>query len=108
MYRHYYANTQAIIYVIDSNDRERINESIEEMKRFVLNEEELKDCVVMVLANKQDLSNAMKIDEIKVNLKEQIESKERRDIEIFGCVATTGKGLNEAFEYLFNKLQSIK
>ena len=106
MYRHYYTNTQAIIYVIDSNDRDRIKESIDEMKRFVLNEEELKDCVLVLLANKQDLEKAMTIDEIKANLKEQIESKRGRDIEIFGCVATTGKGLNEAFEYLFNKLQS--
>jgi ADP-ribosylation factor protein 1 len=104
LFRHYYANTQALIYVIDSNDRDRINEAVDEMKRFVLYEDELKNCVIVVLANKQDLSNAMTVNEIRKNLN-QIESN--RDIEVFGTVATTGNGLDEAFEYLFNKLQSI-
>lgn len=58
-----------MIFVIDSNDRERIEECRDEMWRF-LNEDELQDCAILVMANKQDLPNAMTVSEItdKLNL----------------------------------------
>ncbi|KAJ2376159.1 Arf GTPase arf1, partial [Coemansia sp. RSA 2603] len=58
LWRHYYQNTQGIIYVIDSNDRDRISEAREELQRM-LNEDELRDAILLVFANKQDLPNAM-------------------------------------------------
>lgn len=41
-----------LIFVVDSNDRERIGEAREELMRM-LNEDELKDASVLVFANKQ-------------------------------------------------------
>lgn len=41
-----------LIFVVDSNDRERINEAREELMRM-LNEDELRDAVLLVFANKQ-------------------------------------------------------
>ncbi len=41
-----------LIFVVDSNDRERIGEAREEMTRM-LNEDELRDAVLLVFANKQ-------------------------------------------------------
>jgi GTPase SAR1 family protein len=38
--------------VVDSNDRERIGEAAEELQKM-LREEELRDVVLLVLANKQ-------------------------------------------------------
>jgi ADP-ribosylation factor 1/2 len=52
LWRHYYQNTQAVIFVIDSNDRERISEASDELARF-LREDELKDATLLVFANKQ-------------------------------------------------------
>lgn len=52
-----------LIFVVDSNDRERISEAADELQRF-LNEDELQDCIVLVLANKQDLPNAMSVEEV--------------------------------------------
>ena len=49
--------------MVDSNDRERISEAADELQRF-LNEDELQDCIVLVLANKQDLPNAMSVEEV--------------------------------------------
>merc|ERR1711982_145361 len=43
--RHYYQNTQGIIFVVDSNDRDRIEDAKEEMHRM-LNEDELRDAVL--------------------------------------------------------------
>jgi hypothetical protein len=54
LWRHYYQNTQGLIFVVDSNDRERVEDAREELHRM-LNEPELSDAVLLVFANKQDL-----------------------------------------------------
>ena len=63
LWRHYYQNTTALIYVVDSNDRDRIEDCKYEIHRL-MQEEELKDIPMLVMANKQDLPNAMSIAEI--------------------------------------------
>ena len=57
LWRHYYANTDALIFVVDSNDRERISEASEEFHRAIQEEEMSRDANILVLANKQDLPN---------------------------------------------------
>jgi ADP-ribosylation factor protein 1 len=54
LWRHYYQNTQGLIFVVDSNDSDRIDAARDEMHRM-LNEDELRDAVLLVFANKQDL-----------------------------------------------------
>ena len=54
LWRHYFQNTQGIIFVVDSNDRDRVVEAREELQRM-LNEDELRDAILLVFANKQDL-----------------------------------------------------
>ena len=55
--------SDALIFVVDSNDRERISECRDELQRFLC-EDELRDSILLVLANKQDLPNAMSVQEI--------------------------------------------
>ena len=43
---------KGLIFVVDSNDRERVGEAREELMRM-LNEDELRDAVLLVFANKQ-------------------------------------------------------
>eukprot|EP00116_Pleurobrachia_bachei_P006621 sb/3466883/ len=52
LWRHYFQNTQGLIFVIDSNDRERIGEARDELNKM-LNEDELRDAVLLCFANKQ-------------------------------------------------------
>lgn len=52
-WRSYYANTAAVIFVIDSTDIERLEIAADEL-RSMLNEDELKDAALLVFANKQD------------------------------------------------------
>ena len=61
--RHYFQNTDVLLFVIDSNDRERIKECKYEIERF-LGEDELASSVYLVMANKQDLPNALSVEEI--------------------------------------------
>jgi len=47
--------TQGLIFVIDSNDRTRIDEARQELHRIIL-DREMKDALLLVFANKQDIS----------------------------------------------------
>ena len=67
MYRHYFQNADALMFVIDSNDRYRIKEVHDELWRF-LGEDELRDSVILIMANKQDLPNAMSVSELTEKL----------------------------------------
>ncbi len=58
LWKHYYQNNNGIIYVVDSNDPERMDEAKEELMKM-LNEEDLRDSALLVLANKQDLPGSM-------------------------------------------------
>merc|ERR1712238_41516 len=58
LWRYYYQNTQGLIFVVDSNDADRIDAARDEMHRM-LAEDELREAVLLVFANKQDLPNAM-------------------------------------------------
>ena len=51
-WRAYYPDTKAIIYVIDSTDRERLEITKKELK-LILEEEELRGVCLCILANKQ-------------------------------------------------------
>lgn len=51
------------MFVIDSNDRDRIDEVRDELWRF-MGEDELSDSVILIMANKQDLPNAMSVTEL--------------------------------------------
>mmetsp|Transcript_21655 Transcript_21655/g.37172 ORF Transcript_21655/g.37172 Transcript_21655/m.37172 type:complete len:167 (-) Transcript_21655:892-1392(-) len=52
LWRHYYQNTQGLIFVVDSNDRDRIDAARDELHRM-LGEDELREAVLLVFANKQ-------------------------------------------------------
>jgi len=108
LWRHYYQNTQGIIFVVDSNDRERMDESQgaensakDELHRM-LAEDELRDAVVLVFANKQDLPNAMSVQQITETL--GLNSLRNRQWYIQATCATTGDGLYEGLDWLSNTL----
>lgn len=46
--------TQGLIFVIDSNDRSRIEEARQELHRIIL-DREMKEALLLVFANKQDI-----------------------------------------------------
>merc|ERR1711983_590674 len=67
LWRHYYQGTNGLIYVVDSNDRDRIEDAREELTKMI-NEDEMRDAVLLVFANKQDLPNAMTAAEVTEKL----------------------------------------
>merc|ERR1712154_633257 len=99
LWRHYYQNTQGLIYVVDSNDSDRIDAARDEMHRM-LNEDELRDAVLLVFANKQDLPNAMSAAEMTDKLGLHGLRPSYRQWYIQACCATTGDGLYEGLDWL--------
>merc|ERR1711933_38105 len=67
LWRHYFQGTNGVIYVVDSKDRDRIEDAHEELTKM-LNEDEMRDAVLSVLANKQDPPNSMTASEITEKL----------------------------------------
>merc|ERR1712136_617997 len=100
LWRHYYQNTQGLIFVVDSSDRERIQESHDELHKM-LNEDELRDAIVLVFANKQDLPNALSVTELteKLGLNQL-----RRKWYVQAACATQGTGLYEGLDWLSAEL----
>lgn len=97
----YYMNTDAIIYVIDSNDVENYEESKIQFYKL-LKHEALKNAVILIFANKQDLITAKKVDEIiKIY---NLDSIKTHCWQIFPCSAETGEGLINGLQWLSDKL----
>lgn len=97
LWRHYFHNTQGLIFVVDSNDISRIEEACTVIHRL-LAEDELRDSVLLVYANKQDLPNAIKPQELVNRLK--LNQIIDREWHIQGTCAKTGDGLYEGLDWL--------
>ncbi|XP_065185241.1 ADP-ribosylation factor-like protein 1 [Sycon ciliatum] len=102
-WRCYYANTDAVIYVVDSADRDRMGISKNELISM-LEEEELKKAILLVFANKQDLEGALTPAEVSREL--GLSALKSRTWQIFKTSATQGAGLEEAMEWLTNALKT--
>lgn len=101
LWRHYFQNTQGLIFVVDSNDRDRVVEAEKELANMLL-EDELRDAVLLVFANKQDLPNAMTASELTEKL--GLNQLRNRTWYIQSTCATQGQGLYEGLDWLSNEL----
>jgi len=106
LWRHYYQSTQSLIFVVDSSDHERIEEAKQQLA-LLMNEEELYDVPLLVLANKQDLPNAMSSAEIADRLGLHMACRQRRWY-IQATCATTGDGLYEGLDWLSRPEQQVQ
>ena len=104
LWRHYFQNTQGLIYVVDSSDRERVELAREELHRM-LSEEELRDTVLLVFANKQDLG-VMSVAEVTERL--GLHTLRGREWYIQGTCALSGDGLYDGLDWLTKAVSSKK
>ncbi|KAI9029269.1 ADP-ribosylation factor-like protein 1 [Hyaloraphidium curvatum] len=100
-WRCYYENTDAVIYVVDSADRERIGISKDELMAM-LEEEEMRDAILLVLANKQDMEGAMSAAEIADRF--GLSALKSRTWTIQKCSAVKGEGLDTAMDWLTDRI----
>lgn len=105
LWRHYYEGTDGLIYVVDSNDRDRAEEARLEFQSL-LSEPDMANATILVFANKQDLPNAYSVAEITEKL--QIHSIPQRNWHVQACCGVDGTGLYEGLDWLSNAIASRK
>ena len=92
-WRNYFDNTDALVYVIDSADRARLEEVTVELTRLLTEEDKLAGVPLLVFANKQDLLSSLPAADISVGL--NLTAIKDRAWQIQACSAKTGEGLAE-------------
>ncbi|KAJ3343886.1 ADP-ribosylation factor, Arf Arf6 [Gonapodya sp. JEL0774] len=97
LWRHYFTGAQGLVFVVDSADKDRLEEAKQELHR-ILQDREMKDVVILVFANKQDMPQAMS----PSDLTEKLEMSKLKDRTWFlrPCCAVTGEGLIEGLQWL--------
>ena len=105
LWRHYYENIQGLVFVVDSSDRDRIGIARKEL-HAMLNNDKLREVAVLVLANKQDLSNAMTAAEVTDKL--SLHAIRSNDWFIQSICATSEDGLEDGFDWLSKTISAKK
>lgn len=100
----YYSECHGVIYCVDSNDRDRIQESKKSFDAMISNEN-LCDIPLLVLANKQDLPECMGVREVKPIFQDNVEHIGSRECMVLPTSGLTGDGVAEGIEWL---VQCIK
>ncbi|CAG5079319.1 Similar to arl3: ADP-ribosylation factor-like protein 3 (Danio rerio) [Cotesia congregata] len=95
-WRNYFENTDILIYVVDSADIKRLDETGQELSELLM-EEKLRGVPLLVYANKQDLGQAVTAAEIAEGL--GLHNIKDRDWQIQSCIATESKGVKEGLEW---------
>ena len=96
---------QCLIFAVNGNDRERVKEAREELMRM-LADDELRDTVLLMFANKQKHPDAMNAAEITDKL--GLHSLRHRNWYLQSTCATSGDGLYEGLDWLCHQLRNQK
>ncbi|KAG1833444.1 ADP-ribosylation factor family-domain-containing protein [Suillus variegatus] len=102
LWQYYFNNAEGIIFVVDSSDRDRISEAKEEL-HMLMNNDQLRDSLLLVFANKQDMPGAMSAGELTDKL--ELRMLGRRTWYIQSTCATSGDGLYEGLDWLATNLR---
>ncbi len=101
-WRNYYSGTDALVYVVDSADRRRMEECGLELS-LLLEEEKLAGVPLLVFANKQDLLNALPASEVADAL--ELNGIRDRQWQIQACSAKTGEGLQKGLGWVLKTMK---
>jgi len=105
LWKHYFSTTDGLIYVVDSLDRERIRKATAEFQAIV-NDPLMRNSIILVFANKQDMKGAMTPAEVCEAL--GLFSLCNRRWHIQGTCATKGEGLYEGLDWLASTLKELQ
>eukprot|EP00026_Physarum_polycephalum_P016493 Phypoly_transcript_17412.p1 GENE.Phypoly_transcript_17412~~Phypoly_transcript_17412.p1 ORF type:complete len:183 (+),score=35.49 Phypoly_transcript_17412:82-630(+) len=97
LWRHYYDGSKAMIFMVDSTNKERFPEAKEELKKIV-HSPEITYLPILVFANKSDSDQAVPLAELSeaMDLKALLHGRQWTVLE---CSAKTGKGLDDGLKW---------
>mmetsp|Transcript_18481 Transcript_18481/g.52166 ORF Transcript_18481/g.52166 Transcript_18481/m.52166 type:complete len:215 (-) Transcript_18481:182-826(-) len=99
----YFQETDAIVFVVDSNDQDNMVLAKMELFNVVLSED-LKHACLLVLANKQDIVGCRTAGEIAEDL--SLHTIRTHEWQIQSCCALTGEGLQEGLEWIATRIRA--
>ena len=97
LWRHYFEGVQGVIFVVDASDRSLFNTAKKEFHQ-IAQAPQLKDCPILLFANKQDIEGAVTCEQLSEALELRVLDPKRYHME--ASCALTGKGLVEGLEWL--------
>jgi small GTP-binding protein len=101
IWRHHFVGAQGLVFVLDSSDCLLMDQAKVELEK-ILNEKNMRNMPVLVLANKQDLPGALSADKVarKLGLRHQ------RCL-VHPVCGLSGAGIAEGFDWLASELESL-
>ncbi|EJF63112.1 GTP-binding protein [Dichomitus squalens] len=102
-WRNYFEQTDALVWVVDSGDRMRMQDCKEELHSLLL-EDRLAGASLLVFANKQDIQGSMSSAEIRDAL--DLLSIQSHQWRILPCSAMTGQNLVEGLDWVVGEVAS--
>ncbi|XP_018014882.1 ADP-ribosylation factor-like protein 2 [Hyalella azteca] len=100
-WRNYFECTDGLIWVVDSADVDRLKDCEKELHKLLM-EERLCGATLLVLANKQDLPEALSSEDIRDVL--SLQNLKTHHWSIFPCSAVTGDNLVQGMDWLIRDI----
>lgn len=101
LWQEYYPGTKAVIFVMDSSDVFRFLEN-RDLLQEIAEHQALAGVPIVVMANKQDLPDGRRTDEVAAALK--LRSITTHPVYITGTSTLTGEGINESLDWILDHL----
>ncbi|AET38272.1 Arf family GTPase ARL3 Ecym_2552 [Eremothecium cymbalariae DBVPG len=104
MWSEYYIQSHGIIFIIDSTDRDRLQECCDSLQS-IITDDGVEGIPILMLANKQDRQDKMELHDIKQVFNKLAMHLDARDSRVLPISALTGEGIQSAAEWLLVRLK---
>jgi small GTP-binding protein len=106
LWKHYYEDADAVVWVVDANDSGRFKESQEALAKAMKDAKMSQDLPVVVLANKCDKKKASSTEDVADELK-LADKLGDREYQIFATDCKSGEGVNEALDWMATQIKAM-
>lgn len=107
LWKKYFKKVDAVVWVVDSSQDDDHMESVEECMMQTMQDLDLKEAVLLVVANKKDLPKARPLKDITEQLGLNKKGLGKRTWNIVQTCATTGEGVLDGMKWLANEIRKV-
>ncbi|KAJ3388480.1 ADP-ribosylation factor protein 3 [Entophlyctis sp. JEL0112] len=104
LWKKYYSESHAIVFVVDATDLERIEEA-RDVFETIVGSEEFEGVPVLLLANKSDRDDAVELSRLKDVFNPVAARLGARDSRVMSVSALRGEGVRDAVDWLAIRLE---
>eukprot|EP00056_Hartaetosiga_gracilis_P010587 m.157899 g.157899 ORF g.157899 m.157899 type:complete len:197 (-) comp13351_c0_seq1:291-881(-) len=104
LWENYYSDAHGVIYVVDSTNSERLEESHNSFGKL-LSSRKLEGVPLLILCNKQDVEGALSTEEVKRIFNRSAHKLGLRDCKVLGVSALNGDDVPTSIDWLVEKMK---